>query len=64
MSTMPAMPLTPGMRIQFEAINSTTGVAVSGVTVSLATLYVEGTTDDDDTGTAAALPPFQYVGHA
>jgi hypothetical protein len=31
---LPVFPLTPGMTIKFEAINPTTGAAITGVTVS------------------------------
>lgn len=53
LATMPAMPLRPSMRVQFEAIDPGTGVAVGGVVVSSAILYAKDTGGDGGVG---ALP--------
>jgi hypothetical protein len=59
-SGMPVMPLTSDMRVQFEAINPTTGVAVAGVDISLAAIYAVDTvgseTDLIQTGPFMLVP--------
>lgn len=47
LATMPVLPLTPGCVVRFEAIDPTTGVPVSGVTVSLATIFATDLTGDE-----------------
>lgn len=58
-ATMPVLPLQSDCRIQFEAINPTTGVAVAGVNISLAVIYAADTSGDDE----GSLPvgPFMLV---
>jgi hypothetical protein len=58
LSTMPVLPLVGDMRVQFEAIDPSTGAAVSGVKVSLAVIYATdkaGAVDSSSTG------PFMLV---
>jgi hypothetical protein len=38
-SSMPVLPLTVGCRVQFEAIDPTSGATVANVTVSRAVIY-------------------------
>jgi hypothetical protein len=57
---MPVMPLTSDMRVQFEAINPTTGVAVAGVDISLASIYAVDVVGGD-TDALGPLGPFMLV---
>ena len=59
LSGMPVMPLLPGMRVQFEAIDILTGAAVSGVTVSLAAIYAVDS--EDSTVAVGDSGPFMLV---
>ena len=56
---MSPIPLQPGMQIVFEAINTSTGAAVSGVTVSNVAIF------PDDLGAGGvgleAYGPFMFV---
>lgn len=36
---IPALELTPGMSVVFEAVDATTGAAVTGVTVTAVAIY-------------------------
>jgi hypothetical protein len=56
---MPVLPLTVGMQVRFEAISPTTGLAVSGVTVSNAVLYATDATLAD--GGLDAPGPYMLV---
>lgn len=57
LSTMPEIPLEAGNVIKFEAIDPNTGAAVSGVTVSLATLTAELIAGSLEETTLDNLPP-------
>lgn len=56
---MPALPLTVGCTVSFEAINPTTGAAVSGVNISLATIYGVDATEASDG--ALGIGPYMLV---
>lgn len=60
LATMPVLPLTSDCVVKFEAINPTTGAAVSGVTVSQAVIYavdIEG----ESSGGSVDSGPFMLV---
>lgn len=54
---LPAFTLDAGSTITFEAINPDTGAAVTGVTISSASIYGVNFTDDDQTGPAVEEDP-------
>lgn len=56
---MPVLPLTSDCRVQFEAIDPTTGVAVAGVTVSQAVIYAIDVEGSD--GVRVESGPFMLV---
>lgn len=60
-ASMPALPLTPGMRVQFEAISPTTGLAVAGVTVALAAIYAENIGEGESDSAVIDSGPFMLV---
>jgi hypothetical protein len=56
---MPILPLNGDMRVQFEAIDPSTGAAVTGVKVSLAVIYAtdkQGVVDGGNTGPFMLVP--------
>lgn len=58
---LPAVELTPGMVVKFEAISPTTGLAITGVTVSAVAIYVEeGDASGGGVGTTE-FGPFMLV---
>lgn len=58
-ASMPILPLTVGMRVQFEAVSPTTGLPVAGVTVSDAVIYA---TDAEGEGLSnAEVGPYMLV---
>lgn len=59
---MPSLDLDTGMSITFEAINASTGAAVSGVTVSSATIYVRSELEDLAGSEATVLPTYVAIG--
>lgn len=54
---LPPLTLDAGCMVTFEAIDPATGAAVTGVTVSSASLYGVNLTDDADTGPAPEEDP-------
>jgi hypothetical protein len=56
---MPLMPVSGDCRIQFEAIDPSTGAAVSGVTISLAVIYATDVAAGQETLDGAG--PFMLV---
>ena len=58
-ASMPVLPLTGDCVVRFEAINPSTGVAVSGVTISQATIYAVDV--DGDSADAVDSGPFMLV---
>ena len=59
MSSMLLLPMTPGMRVQFEAVSPTDGTIVSGVTIANAALYVTDAVAEG--GTAVEIGPYTLV---
>lgn len=55
---IPPIRLIPGMQLRLEAIDATSGAAVTGVTATRWAIY--GDTEDDDTADVSS-GPFQLV---
>lgn len=55
-ATMASLPLTDGCRAVFEAIDSATGDAVSGVMITNPTIYGVDLTGSPDTGAGLLTP--------
>jgi hypothetical protein len=58
---MPAIALFPGMQVKLEAIEPSTGAAITGVTCSAWSIYGEDLTPESEQGDAATPGPFMLV---
>ena len=56
---MPVLPLLSDCRVQFEAIDPTTGAAVAGVVISQAVIYAADVVADEDA--SLQVGPFMLV---
>ena len=60
-AAIPPVRVSPGMLLKLEAIDSTTGSAVTGVTASAWAIYGELVDDAGATGDPATSGPFMLV---